>query len=252
MMTASSVKVPVHVDTSPSRRAMFTLPATSTAAASNAGQKRNAATKTEDDHRRTVRAVAMPVDGVPQLPGGAIVRGVLKAFQEVRTLKCVIDCFELPAENRFCAAAQKATVDFMESAKAYARGQEEKKTLEIGQPHLHVWSNWVLMLQTIFTEAGEEAKAKVVKDYIEKGKVMGMMEIMHQVKYAYKARTGQKTRKRLEVLVSPGTESHAVYELLRQQLKKEDSVRLLPGKAPRGAQERELQKWLEDNEQSMN
>eukprot|EP00929_Paragymnodinium_shiwhaense_P055549 TRINITY_DN27830_c0_g1_i1.p2 TRINITY_DN27830_c0_g1~~TRINITY_DN27830_c0_g1_i1.p2 ORF type:complete len:219 (-),score=53.83 TRINITY_DN27830_c0_g1_i1:244-900(-) len=211
-----------------------------TPAASAASKRpRDAAQKSKAD-------VAIPVDA--EFPKEALVKGVLKCLQSDRLLRgMLLECIELPADNQYIKTATQATNNFMDLAKGYANNEAEKKNREIGQPHYHVWSAWMCLLEKDFKE--DLHRLNVVVSYCKKYKEMGpegMTQVMDQVKYAYKAKTNQAGRKRIEMYAVPSTESYEVMKLLMDQLRKQEGARVLPGRAPKGAQERELQRWLDE------
>eukprot|EP00929_Paragymnodinium_shiwhaense_P097195 TRINITY_DN58950_c0_g1_i1.p2 TRINITY_DN58950_c0_g1~~TRINITY_DN58950_c0_g1_i1.p2 ORF type:complete len:220 (-),score=56.63 TRINITY_DN58950_c0_g1_i1:321-980(-) len=186
------------------------------------------------------------------LPKEAMVKGILKCLQDGRILRSIVlECIELPTDNKYVLAASHATQHYMELAKSYANTEGEKKNKEIGQPHYHVWSGWMCALETELKEKGREEEAKKVHDYCQKFKQMGEQGIllaMDQVKYAYKAKTNLGGRKRLEMATVPSTESSEMMALLVQQLRQQENARVPPGRAPKGAQERELQRWLDETQ----
>ena len=160
----------------------------------------------------------------------------LSNAQQARFLKAIVmDSFRLPAESDLIVKAKEATQAFATQAKT----THDKDKL--GLPHIHIWSAFLAVLKQ---HANHDTKAKL-DEYIAKMGPLGWKVINEQVKHVRVRKNFDKQFVTVEIAIVRGSDSSAVYEIMKEYIKTIRDAIELPGTAPSGDLERKLQAWLD-------
>ena len=85
-----------------------------------------------------------------------------------------------------------------------------------------------------------------LKEYAGKYQELGWKAVHADVKYARIQRNFKAELKRLEINIMNQSPSDEVWRIIKEDLKRDKDVRELPGVAPAGDLERQLQRFLDE------
>ena len=85
-----------------------------------------------------------------------------------------------------------------------------------------------------------------LKEYANKYQELGWKAVHAEVKYARIQKNFKAELKRLEINIVDKSPSDEAWQIIREDLKRDKEVRELPGVAPAGDLERQLQRFLDE------
>jgi hypothetical protein len=171
----------------------------------------------------------------------------LQNTQQVRLLKSAIVLVTmLPIECGLVKAIKAATLAYTEKAKTIRDPIKRVDSLSV--PHTHSWNamlKW-LLAHTALTSSQKDT----INEHIEaaKTKKTGLRAFEQHVKIMKLTKAYEKTKIKLEVAVISETGAEKVFEIALDILAKKEGARVMPGQAPPGYFEDQIQQWLESME----
>ena len=172
---------------------------------------------------------------------------------QLRALRSILlEVHQVPTDNRYIQEATKATKAFAEAAKEMSAKDKEE---QLGLPHIHVWN---ALLGVAMRSLEDRQKANqdptlqlqsslmALKEYASTYQELGWKAVHAEVKYARIQKNFKAELKRLEINIVDKSPSDEVWQIIREDLKRDKEVRELPGVAPAGDLERQLQRFLDE------
>ena len=169
-------------------------------------------------------------------------------LQALRSILLVVH--QVPTDDAYIQHAMQATKTYAEKARDMSSKEKEDV---LGLPHIHVWNALLMVTMQRLEEkikdkkdgSFEEMLAKL-KHYADTYQDKGWRAINQEVKYARVQKNYKADMKRLEINIREGTPSAQVWDVIRMDLCSFADVKELPGVAPAGDLERQLQRFLDE------
>jgi len=171
---------------------------------------------------------------------------------QLRALRSILlEVHQVPTENRYIQEAVKATKAFAEAAKEMSAKDKEE---QLGLPHIHVWNALLGVAmrsledrQKVNQDPTLQSALVTLKEYAGKYQELGWKAVHAEVKYARVQKNFKAELRRLEINVVDQSPSDEVWGIIKKDLKRAKDVRELPRMAPAGDLERQLQRFLDEN-----
>ena len=174
----------------------------------------------------------------------------LSNAMQIRALRSILlEVHQVPAANPYIQEAMQATKKYAEAAKEMSPKDKEER---LGLPHIHVWNALLAVATRNLEQRAKEQDPShqeslaVLLEYASKYQEQGWKAIHHEVKYARVQKNFRPELKRLEINLMESSPSDKVWAIIKADLRRDQGVRELPGVAPAGDLERQLQRFLDD------
>jgi hypothetical protein len=171
----------------------------------------------------------------------------LQAQQQIRLLRSVIiACMLCRDTHEALICTKEATKLYSDKAKLIKDVEKRQKAMSV--PHTHRWNALVkwLLNQKLPTHMKQTVEA-YIKSMVEMK--MGFRAYEKHVKVCKVAKAFNKGFVKLEVSVVSGSSAEAVFDILTETMVQQ-GCRSLPGQAPPGYFEDQVQEWLESMKES--
>jgi len=161
---------------------------------------------------------------------------------QVRVLRSVmIDVVRVKTDSKMVGMIRESTKKFADAHKALSA--EERTDCKLGLIHIHAWNAMVGFYQKEIE--GDAAASLELKQYMDQYSALGWRAVAKEVKHVQVAKAWDAQYKKLEVSTTHDTPSAKLWDKIKALILKDPACKELPGRAPPGDLERQLQTYLD-------
>ena len=176
----------------------------------------------------------------------------LSNAQTSRMLRAILlEVIRVPANSVYVLAMKTATKQYADKATELRQNGKNSDQVEeaMAQPHIHAWNAVVNTAMERFKNRQEHAKQDVLQKYCQEYQAKGMLAIGKEVEFCYIKNPHCPDMKHIEIRVAERKHNQVisadhVWELIKPDILSQEGAKELPGIAPRGNLERQIQDWL--------
>ena len=183
---------------------------------------------------------------------------LLSLDMQMRGIRSIlILCYSIEASTSFVTEGLLATKKWNEELQRLkeveGKSSREAKA-QLGLPNIHLWNAMIkCTLQSLEKKAERKADYDFTKAYCDELQKSGAVkELSRQVKYCRLAKMHDNSRKRLEINISETSPSYKIWMIMEKEILAIRTTEVLEGIAPPGDLNRQVHKFLEDNQPSTN